>query len=748
MPGQLATVVVTRVMRQLGNALRWAGSQPLYALVIALLLALMVMLRIADPPPIAQLRLSAFDTFQQLAPRVADQSFPVKVVAIDEASLGALGQWPWPRNILARLVERLDKAGAKVIALDLVFPEADRLSPAAFLRAYEGTPGLAAVEAGIRQLPTTDERLSAALAEAPSVLAFAGDDRARGDPGRVRASFAKAGDTPEQFVPAFKGSVANLPSITKYAQGLGAANWIPERDQIVRRVPLLVSVGDSLYPSLALETLRLGQGASTVFIKSSGGSGVAAFGQKSGVEIVRVGDTVIPSNRRGELWLRFAAADPRRTISAHKVLADDFNPDLVAGKFIFIGASAIGLLDLRATPLANAVPGVELHAQALEQMLSGDHALRPAYALGLEISFLIFAGGLIAWLLGRSGPVTAAIVGAASIVAVITLGYLAYTTGGLLFDPVYPSLALVLVYGAGSLTNFVRSEEERRQVRAAFKSYLAPELVEELVAHPEKLKLGGENRVVTLLFADVRSFSSLAEGLDAEKLVAFINRLFTPLSEAILDEGGTIDKFMGDAVMSFWNAPLAHPQHATSACRAALSMLVRLESLNAQLEAEAKAAGAPFTPVRIGVGLNTGECCVGNVGSPGRFDYSVLGDAVNIASRLEALTKTYGVPIIAGEPTARAAAELAFLEIDTVVPRGRVKEEAIFALLGDEAMADSAQFQTLKSRHDELRSCLAAGNRDAARAALADCRNVSLPSYRPLLEYYAGLAAPGAANSL
>ena len=720
----------------MGNAARvwtWLRALPLHTLIIAGLLALTVALRIADPDAIARLRLSAFDTFLKLSPRVADPEFPVKVVAIDEASLKAVGQWPWPRNVLAKLVGRLEAAGAKAVALDLILPEADRLSPTQFTKAYSNDPAFTEIASQVAELPTLDAQLATALGKAPSILAFAGQDGAARLPGPLKAGFAKAGDPPEQFVPTFPGSVSNLPILTQQARGLGAANWMPERDQIVRRVPLLVRIGETLFPSLALETLRVGQGSSTIFIKSSGGSGMSAFGQQTGIELLRVGRVVLPSDGRGELWLRFAEADPRRTISASEVLADDFDPSAVAGKFVFIGATAIGLHDLRATPLSPAVPGVEMHAQALEQMLSGSHAVRPAYATGLELSFLVLAGVFVAWLLGRAGPLSAAGLGVIAIGAVGIGAFMAYRSYGLLFDPVYPSLALALVYSAGSLTNFVRAEQERKRVRSAFGSYLAPELVEELVAHPEKLKLGGENREVTLLFADVRRFSALAEGRDAESLVAFVNRLFTPLSEAILAERGTIDKFMGDAVMAFWNAPLADPKHAERGCRAALRMLGELDDLNAELAKEAEDASQPFEPIRIGVGLNTGLCCVGNVGSPERFDYSVLGDVVNVASRLEQLTKTYGIGIIVGEPTAKAALGLAFLEIDRVVPRGKTRAQAIYALLGDETLDLDPQFQLLKPLFSKLRWALEKQEYNDAETALEACRRIGLPAAEPLL---------------
>ena len=720
-------------MDRADRAWAWIGRLPLHALIIAGLLTLTVALRIADPEPIARLRLAAFDTFLQLAPRAADPDFPVKIVAIDDASLKEVGQWPWPRNVMAKLIKRLSAAGAKAIALDIILPEADRLSPSQFSAAYADNPAFASVAARVGQLPPLDARLAAELREVPSVLAFAGENNTRGLPGPVKASFATAGDPPGQFAPSFTGSISNLPILTAQAHGLGSVNWIPEGDQIVRRVPLIIRIGETLYPSLALEALRIGQGTSTVFIKSSGGSGITAFGQQTGIEFVRVGRVVLPTDGRGELWLKLAKPDPRRTISASAVLANDFDGSLVEGRSVFIGATAIGLHDLRATPLSPAVPGVEMHAQALEQMLSGDHAVRPAYAAGLELSFLVIAGALIAWLLGRSGPVTAAVLGLAAMAAVCVGAFMAYRSQGLLFDPVYPSLALVGVYSAGSLTNFVRAEQERQRVRTAFNSYLAPELVEELVAHPEKLKLGGENREVTLLFADVRRFSALAEGRDAESLVGFVNRLFTPLSEAIFEERGTIDKYMGDAVMAFWNAPLADADHAEHGCRAALRMLRALDGLNAELAAEAEQAGVSFEPVRIGIGLNTGLCCVGNVGSPERFDYSVLGDVVNVASRLEQLTKTYDVDIIVGEPTAKSVSELAFLEIDRVVPRGKSRPEAIFALLGDEALARDPQFRMLMPLFNNLRQAMERDDLRTAKEALTACQDVRVTACERLL---------------
>jgi adenylate cyclase len=443
----------------------------------------------------------------------------------------------------------------------------------------------------------------------------------------------------------------------------------------------------------------------------------------------------LPADARGELWLNFAAPDPKRYISAMTMLDGSVPRGDIAGRHIFIGSSATGLLDLRATPLAASVPGVEIHAQALEQMLSGKHLVRPAWATGAEIVFLILSGVLVAWLIARSGAVTAAIASVGAMGLVWAFSSAAFSNAGLLFDPLYPSLAILALYLGGSLTNYVKAETDRARIRAAFGHYVAPAVVEELARNEDKLKLGGETRDVTLLFADVRGFSKLSEGMDAEQLVRFVNTLFTPLTGNILAHRGTIDKFMGDAVMAFWNAPLTDADHAANACRAALDMLTSLEELNGRRLDRA-------LPVRIGIGLNTGACVVGNVGSPQRFDYSVLGDAVNIAARLEELTKTYGAAIITGDRTASEAPNFAFVEIGMSALRGKDREERLFALLGDETVASSDGFKAFKSSFAELVAASALGNVPQVQRTLAACRAHNINGTAELLASYAARLGP------
>ncbi|HYD15237.1 MAG TPA: CHASE2 domain-containing protein, partial [Hyphomicrobium sp.] len=469
----------------------------LYVIVTAAVLAAAVLLRILDPNPVARLRLSIFDSYLSLKPREADPAYPVRIVDIDEASLAKIGQWPWPRSEMARLIERLAEAGAKTVAVDLILAEPDRLSPESLARQAKLRRELAPIVAELSSLPSNDDLLARAMAKVPVVLGVAGDSATARQPKAPKARFAIAGDDPRLFVPSFPGVIEPLPVLAGAAAGEGAVNWLPAKDQIVRHVPLLVSLGGTLVPSLSLEALRTGMGETTAFVRSSGGSSVTAFGQQTGIETVRVGKTVLPTGSDGQLWLNFTPPDLHRYVSAHKIIDGTFDPRDIAGRHVLIGAIATGLLDLRATPLASSVPGVEIHAQAIEQMLSGEHLTRPALATGAEILFLIAAGALVAWLIRRSGALVAAAIGVAAITIVTAGSWLAFARGGYLFDPVYPSLAVLAVYLAGSLLSFIKTETDRARVKRAFGHYLAAPLVEELAADPSRLKLGGETREVT-----------------------------------------------------------------------------------------------------------------------------------------------------------------------------------------------------------------------------------------------------------
>ena len=367
------------------------------------------------------------------------------------------------------------------------------------------------------------------------------------------------------------------------------------------------------------------------------------------------------------------------------------------------------------------MPGVELHAQAIEQILQGSFLQRPDFATPAELLYILVLGLLIAVLIYRTGALGSAVLGGAAIAAVVLISWYAFDAFGWLVDPIYPAIALTAIYLAGTLFVFLRTERERNRVRHAFSHYMAPALVERLADDPSRLKLGGETRDMTLLFSDVRGFTTISEGLDAEELTRFLNSLFTPLSNIILDEQGTIDKFMGDAVMAFWNAPLDDSNHPSHACSAALRMMGEMAGLNERWRREAEAKGRPFKPVQLGIGLNTGVCCVGNLGSETRFDYSVIGDNVNIASRLEGQSKTYDVGTVVGETTTARAPEFAFIELDLLKVKGKTEATRIFALLGDNALKQSQDFINLTARHGEFLARFRAKDWDAAEALSREC---------------------------
>jgi adenylate cyclase len=407
--------------------------------------------------------------------------------------------------------------------------------------------------------------------------------------------------------------------------------------------------------------------------------------------------------------------------------------DEIEGRIILIGSSAPGLLDLRATPLDAAVPGVEILAQAIEHVLSGRQLTRPDYALALEQLVIILFGVLIALVLAKVSARAAGLMGLFAIMSLLVGGRLAYDHLGLLLDPLYPALALLLLLAIATFYVYWQVEVQRAEVRRAFSRYVSPDVVADLIADPGKLELGGEVRELTLLFCDVRNFTAISERLSASELTRFINDLLTPLSDVILRNRGTIDKYMGDAIMAFWNAPLAVPDHAAQACRSALDMAGRMRELNARWREEAEAAGRPHHEVRIGIGINTGNCCVGNLGSVQRFDYSAIGDEVNVASRFEGLAKVYGLTAIVGERTIRDAPEIPAIELDLVRVSGREKPTAIYTFC-DLLDGDVERVRQLQRAHAEFLVQFRARQWDAAEAAIARCRSLGIAD---LSHYYA-----------
>jgi adenylate cyclase len=705
-----------------------------YVLLVLIILAGAVAFRIADPFVTQALRLIAFDSYQRLAPATYDPSLPVRVVDIDEESLARIGQWPWPRTIMAELIEKLNAQGAAASVFDILFAEADQNSPEQAIKHLPADEA-AAISKIIGAQEPFDSVFARAIAATPTVLAVAFTSRIS-EPPPQKAGFAVAGDDPRRFIPTYGGAARNLRELDEKATGIGSINWTPDRDQVIRRVPLLYRVGDNFYPTLVTESLRVAQGANTYVLKASNASGETAFGAQTGLNNIKIGNIQIPTDADGGIWIQFRKSHPEAYLPAWKVLAGEIDPAEIAGRIMLIGTSAPGLIDLRASPLDPTIAGVEVHAQAIEHILSGRTLTRPDYSLALELAVIVLGGILLAILLPRMSASSSALLGLAVIALLLVGGWAAYRYAGMLLDPTYPALALTVLVGSATTYVYRRVEMQRGEVRRAFSHYVSPDVVNEIISNPGRLELGGEVRELTLLFCDVRNFTSISERMTAHELTSFINGLLTPLSEVILDHRGTIDKYMGDAIMAFWNAPLDDPDHAGHACAAALKMVERMADLNVVWQKEAEAAGKPFSKVGIGIGINSGNCCVGNLGSKLRFDYSAIGDDVNLASRIEGQSKYYGVPIVVGETTVARNPGLAVLELDLMRVKGRSQPTHIYvpkAALGiGEGIVES-----LSLAHQKMLVCYRAQDWDGAEKALAAARAHELAGLDHFYKLYA-----------
>lgn len=672
-----------------------------------------------QPPALDDLRNFVFDSFQRLAPRPYDPGLPVRVVAVDEESLAAFGQWPWPRTRLAELVDRLAQAGAAAVAFDIVFAESDQTSLDRFVQRLPDGPAKAEIAAVVARAVPNDRRFAQSLAEAPVVLGLTLSGSGSKDAPPQKAGVAVAGDDPAPFLASFPAAAAPIGELAEAARGLGATNWAPDRDGVVRRVPLLASGPGGIAPSLALEALRVAQGASTIIIRSSNASGETAFGRQTGVNAVKVGVFEISVGANADIRPRYSGAAAERTLSAAAVLQGRAPKEEIEGRILFIGATAIGLGDIRATPLQPTIPGVEIHAQILESLLSGALLSRPDWASGLEIVAAGIAFVAVASLLLLVSPLLSALAAAALIVAMFSSSFFVFGRWGLLVDAAFPSLSVALAYGVGALTLWRRDQAARRHVHMAFGKFIAPAVVDALVEHPERLVLGGETRELTVMFSDLRNFSSISEGLSAQELTHFMNAYLTPMTDAILDRDGTVDKYIGDAIVAFWNAPLDVVDHPQKAVAAALEMRAALMRFNAQRAASAAREGRTHRQVAMGIGLNLGPCSVGNMGSARRFDYSILGDAVNLASRLEGLCKWYRVDILASGALRDAVADVAWLDLGEALVAGRSSPTRIYALAGDASFAASEAFGAWRDAHMAMMRCHAEWDFARARAAAA-----------------------------
>jgi adenylate cyclase len=661
------------------------------------LLVVLLAIRVWDPRPLEELRLRSFDFFQTTSPRDSAVR-PVVIVDIDESSLSAFGQWPWPRTILADLLTRLYEWQAAAIAFDVIFPEPDRSSLNEAVKHFRDLDD--DTRGRLLHLPSNDEVFAQAIGRGNVVLGQAGINafHPRSLEKPPETAFATVGPDPSPYLIAFPYILRNLPKLEQAAVGHGLISIRTERDGMVRRVPIVMQAEDKIVPALTLDLLRVATGSSTIMIRTD----------ESGIQSVAVPGLELPTDRNGRIWVYFGPHDKARFVSAKDVVEGNVAPEIFAGKLVLVGTSAIGLLDVKTTPVLSAMPGVEVHAQLLEAALTNSLLVAPSYAIVVEMIGALIGGGVLALLAPAASVLMLFASAALAAAAFVAASWILFSRYQMLFDATFPLIATLSVYMSMVLMGYFREQLDRRRIRSAFAQYLSPTLVEQLANSPQRLVLGGEERVITVLFSDVRGFTTIAETYkdNPHGLTTLMNRFLTPLTNAIMARNGTIDKYMGDAVMAFWNAPLDDPAHESDACHAALDMLERVDALNQEREREASTSGTRFVPIKIGIGINTGRCTVGNMGSDLRFQYTVMGDSVNLASRLEGQTKAYGLPILIGSRTAAAvAAQFALLEIDSIRVKGKTEAEVIYAIVGRADVAASPEFRSLQDHWAMLRVC-------------------------------------------
>ncbi len=611
-----------------------------------------------------------------------DTTDSVVIVDIDEKSLKQLGQWPWPRDTVAKLVSNLQAGGAKVIGLDIVFAEPDRTSPKEFvdqLGNYLHGEVPAATLQRLRDDPTIDHDLilGQAVSTGHTVLGYVFQTTDDGLKTAYDQPFPAAiirglptGDTYDQLAiyKAYR-AIINVAEVAQ-AESEGFFNVFPDASGTVRMVPLLMTMDGIPYPSLALEMVRIGMNKDTIKLHPS----QQIRDRQRGLLGVSVGKSYIPTNNRGQMTVNFRGSNKTFPYLSAIDIINGKELNRVRNKYVLIGTSAAGILDLRATPFSNVFPGVEVHANVIDNVLAGDPFVFDLLTeIGITYLLIVLGGLFLVALLAFSSPLAGGLGGFLLLEATIIGNYHYLFLHNKIIGITYPLLTIIIIFMIVTLFNYFFEGREKKFISHAFGHYVSPQVVKKLMAHPENLALAGEEKTLTVLFSDIRGFTTISESMSSTQLALFMNRYLTAMSSVIMQCQGTVDKFIGDAIMAIWGAPLDDHDHAANAVRSALGMMEKLREKQPQWQAE----GIPA--IDIGIGINTGTMSVGNFGSAERFDYTVLGDAVNLGARLEGSNKTYGTNIIISQYTLTELGDRFFCRfIDMVKVKGKLKPVKIY----------------------------------------------------------------------
>ncbi|EGM77532.1 Putative transmembrane sensor domain protein [Rheinheimera sp. A13L] len=627
-------------------------------------------------------------------PYRASTDLPVVIVDIDEKSLQQVGRWPWSRQMVAQMLEQLTAAGASVVAFDVIFSEPERNPVQQVLQG--GKQQLSAeMTEELQQLAPAldaDQQFARSLENKDVVLGFLFQQEQLAVGQLPESYVAMDSQASQSSASNFAGYVANTAVLQQQSSGTGFINSSPDPDGFIRQAALLIRYQDKVYPSLALEAARLYALANELIVET------APLEQINTIVGVTVGNTRINTDLYGRVLIPYRG--PARSfpyISASDALHGMVDKTLLKDAVVFVGTSAVGHADLRSTPVGVQYPGVEVHANVFEGLIYPEliHS-HPDWAEALVFLFLIVLGLIMSVLFPVLGPVSLALTGGSLLL--LTLGGNLYCWQVLKLDlPLTSSLLLILgltllnlIYG------FFGASRQKARIKSIFDQYVPPAHIDEMLNHPESVSLDGKRKEMSVLFSDIRGFTTLSEKLTATELKSLLNRYFSPITKTIFEHQGTIDKYVGDMVMAFWNAPLDVKAHAELAVKAGFSMLKITDELSKNFVSD----GLPA--IDIGVGVNTGEMNVGDMGSEYRRAYTVLGDAVNLGSRLESLTKYYGVRFLVSQVTVQQCPTLSFRTVDKVKVKGKTEAVTIYEPIDPQQLENPHYVAALKQHEQAL----------------------------------------------
>ena len=596
----------------------------------------------------------------------------IVIVDIDEKSLKAEGRWPWSREKIARLVDKLFESKVSVVAFDVLFAEPEVNPAQRVLEKLSGSDkqDLSGALQGVMAQLDADAKLAAQLKGRNVVLGYTFQDGQQEAVGQLPHPLSVADGIVAQssLIPLMSSYSANLPRLQQAAAFGGFINAAVDEDGILRRSPLLKRYGDKLYASLGLEVAHANFPGAEIAIHT------VPLGDSLAVESVSLGSYAIPTDAEGRVIIPYRGRHPSFPyLSATDVLHGAVTKSALEGAIVFVGTTTRGLFDMRATPMQEVYPGVEVHANILAGILDHSFPVHPDWVDGADFLVLLVLGAALSLLLPWLSPLRALLLSVALGVALIMLNMWLWRAQGLVMNIATPVILLFMLTLLNMAYGFLSESRGRELLKGRFGQYVPPELVEEMSRNVgENFGFDGDSREMTVLFSDIRNFTSISEPLNANELKKLLNEFFTPMTRVIFDRRGTIDKYVGDMIMAFWGAPMRNEQHARHALDAAFDMLAKVEELKPVF----KANGLP--EVNIGIGLNTGTMNVGNMGSEFRRAYTVIGDTVNLASRLESLTKFYGVKLIVGENTRKGQDHIVFRHLDLVRVKGKKDAVNIF----------------------------------------------------------------------